>query len=181
MFQGKMTGGQARDAFIAYNEFKGFEVVDMSRNYNTGDKYSNRIGTGNQIDLAFAEINADVGDDVFGLKLLDWSDGTQIKAAFLKLYLLIDSATSAPLWLASLPETVKIAVGSPWPFALGSMSLNADTFTSNLFLPSGITLNADGTFTGTATFVGSGTAEFTATNANGDTKSPWIKWSVIPV
>jgi len=78
--QGFSNGGQMRDLFAAYNKAKGSTVVDMSRNYNTGDKYYNRISTGNQVDLAFAEINANESGNPFPISKEnpDYTNGTQL-------------------------------------------------------------------------------------------------------
>jgi len=182
-FQGKMTGNQAGKLFAAYNEQEGSEIVDLTRNYNTGDKYSNRIGDGNQLNLAFKEINTHRGDDIFGLDHLDWSNGVQLKAAFTKFLLLIGADDAAPVWLASLPLEITITQGEAWPYILTDHSWSSiaiSAYGQNLNLPTGIILNANGTFTGTATNSGAGTAEFVATNANGDTLSEWVKWSVEP-
>ena len=77
--QGFSNGGQVRDIFQAYNDKEGSEVVDMSRNYNTGDKYSNRISTGNQIDLALKEIEADQVEGLHFTEHQDWNNGTKLK------------------------------------------------------------------------------------------------------
>jgi len=181
-FQGHMSGNQAGKLFAAYNTQEGSAVVDLSRNYNTGDKYSARIGDGNQLDLAFKEINAHRGDDIFGLDHLDWSNGTQLKAAFAKFLLIIGAADAAPVWLASLPLQVTITQGEAWPYALAthSWSAVAITYASDLTIPTGITLGTDGIFIGTATNSGTGTIEYIATNANGSTSSEWVSWDVLP-
>ena len=79
--QGFSNGGQVRDIFLKYNNIVGSEIVDMSRNYNTGDKYSNRISTGNQIDLALQEIeDYEVEGGALNFPLhQDWNNGTQLK------------------------------------------------------------------------------------------------------
>jgi len=88
--QGFSNGGQCRDLFQAYNAKAGSEIVDMSRCYNTGDKYSNRISDGNQIDLAFAEINANEGTAVFNTLTQDYGDGPALKLKFAKLFALVN-------------------------------------------------------------------------------------------
>ena len=177
--QGKMTGNQAKAAFAEYNAFAGSAVVDLSRNYNTGDKYCNRISNGNQIDLALAEINVEEGSEIFKVGHLDWSNGARLKFAFAKLNNLVNG--DGPIWLGSMPVVVVLTQGDTWPWVLDSycVSALAISYVSNLSLPPGITLNADGTFTGTASSISGGTAEFTATDTNGDAKSEWIKWSVV--
>lgn len=179
-FQGFMSGGQVRYAFAEYNVYAGSDVVDLSRNYNTGDKYCNRIGTGNQIDLAFAEINAELGTDTFDVGNLDWSNGAQLKKQFLKLKLLVDA--EGPIW-ATIPNQVMVQ-GTAFPIALGdySFSVAAMTYTKTVGnLPTGITLNPNGTFNGTASNSGRGTLEFTATDENGATASNWFDWDVLSV
>jgi len=180
-FQGHMSGNQAGKLFAAYNAQEATEVVDLNRNYNTGDKYSTRIGDGNQLDLAFKEINAHRGDDIFGLDHLDWSNGTQLKTAFAKFLLIIGAENNPPVWLASLPLQVTIAIGEAWPYALAEHSWSSEvmTYTQNLTLPAGLTLGVDGVFTGTASTLSAGTLEFVATNANGNTLSEWVKWNVV--
>ena len=176
--QGFSNGGQVRDIFAAYNTKAGSAVVDMSRNYNTGDKYSNRIGTGNQIDLALAEINANENDDVFTKAHTDWNNGASLKATMAKLVLLI--SLDAPVW-AQLDDVI-MAQGASWPMIdLDGyvITVGVTTFAVTTGgLPTGITLNADGTFSGTATNAGAGTVAFTATDDNGATESGWIQWTV---
>ena len=77
--QGFSNGGQVRDIFQAYNDKEGSEVVDMSRNYNTGDKYSNKISDGNQIDLALKEIEDYEVEGLRFSKHQDWNNGTKLK------------------------------------------------------------------------------------------------------
>ena len=181
--QGKNTGNQFGILFAAYNEQEGVDVVDLSRNYNTGDSYATRIGTGNQIDLAFKEINAHVGDEVFSTNNQDWSNGSQLKKLAAKLVLLVSLDSSAPIWLAAMPTEVTINQGDTWPWAASDYiySDSAVTYAQSLNIPTGITLGSDGSFSGTATNSGKGTLEIIATNANGSTSSEWISWDVLSV
>jgi len=176
--QGYMDGGQARKCFQHYNDKYSSNIIDMSREYNTGDKYSNRRGTGNQIDKAFQEINAHLGKSIFTVNNPDYTNGRQLKAKFLKLLLII--ANEAPVW-ATIPNQ-QMNQGDVWPitdlndlcFGNGVISYTVTTG----ILPTGITLNTDGTFSGTATNSGAGTVAFTATDTNGSTESNWIDWNV---
>ena len=179
--QGCSNGGQMRDLFAAYNAGAGSEVVDMSRNYNTGGKYSSRISTGNQIDLALQEINAEEGSEIFKAKNVDWSNGVQLKTVAATLALLGTIASSPPVWFTSMPDEVQMDVGDAWPWPLTDYNLNNGTpdFGQNLSLPSGLTLNTNGTFTGTVDSLSAGTIEFTATNSNGTSLSKWVSWNVI--
>ena len=78
--QGFSNGGQVRDIFQAYNDKTGFEALDMSLNYNTGDKYSNKISDGNQIDLALQIINVRESEGGINFSLhQDWSNGIKLK------------------------------------------------------------------------------------------------------
>jgi len=176
--QGFSNGGQVRDLFVAYNAKEGSEIVDMSRNYNTGDKYSNQISNGNQIDLALAEINANESDDVFTRLHTDWNNGVGLKVTMAKLQALI--ALDAPVW-AHIDDQVMLQ-GGVWPmtdldaYAI-SVGITVFTVTTGA-LPTGITINADGTFTGTATNVGAGSVAFTATDDNGASESNVLGWDV---
>jgi len=180
-FQGKMTGGQAGKAFKEFNELAEAEVVLMTRNYNTGDFYHNRVGDGNQIDLAFGEINAYVGFDLFNRAHLDWGTNPYLKLAFLKLKLLGDVLTTAPIW-HDLPLSVSLSVGDSWPWAASDyiISGSAVTYTADV-LPAGITLNTDGTFSGTATTGETVNTIFTATNDIGATPSDVVVSTVAAV
>ena len=177
--QGFANGGQMRDLFVAYNTKEGSQIVDMSRNYNTGDKYSNRISNGNQIDLAFAEIDANEGLVIFDKNIPDYGNGSQLKLKFARLAILINN--DGPTW-ANIPAQ-NMSQGAAWPITdLDTLviSVGVTTFAVTTgALPTGITLNSDGTFTGTATNIGSGTVAFTATDDNGAEESNWIEWSVV--
>jgi len=177
-FQGKMNGGQARNLFLAYNVKAGSDVVDMSRNYNTGDKYSNQISNGNQIDLAFAEINANEGEEIFNFDIPDYTDGFQMKLKFTRLALLAN--VTAPVW-QTIPDQV-MNQNDAWPIAdldTICLSVGVTTFTVTTgVLPTGITLNANGTFAGTATNIGAGSVAFTATDDNGVSESNILEWDV---
>ena len=91
--QGKSNGGQAAAMFEAYNAKAGSAVVDMTRCYNTGNKYSSQISNGNQIDLAFAEINADASGNPFPAtnNIPDYGNGTQMSDKFAALQVIIDA------------------------------------------------------------------------------------------
>ncbi len=176
--QGFSNGGQVRDLFAAYNAKEGSEIVDMSRTYNTGDKYSNRISDGNQIDLALAEINANEGTSVFTKAHTDWNNGIGLKATMAKLTVLVN--VTGPVW-ADL-EDIVIAQGAAWPMTdLDDFVISAGTTTFTVTtgaLPTGITLNTDGTFVGTATNIGAGTVAFSVTDDNGASESNWLQWDV---
>ena len=179
--QGFSNGGQMRDLFAAYNAGAGSEVVDMSRNYNTGGKYSSRISTGNQIDLALQEINAEEGSEIFKAKNVDWSNGVQLKTVAATLALLGTLATAPPVWFTSMPDEVIMRVGDAWPWHLNTYNLEngLPTYGNNLSIPSGLTLAADGSWSGTVDSLSAGTIEFTATNSNGTSLSKWVSWNVI--
>jgi len=179
--QGHADGGQMRDLFIAYNAEYGFDVIDMSRSYNTGDSYSTRIGTGNQIDLALQEINANEGAEIFKAKNGDWSDGTQLKEVAATIALLGALVSAPPIWFNGMPDTVVITLGDSWPWNLTDYNLNNGTpdFGQNLTIPTGLTLALNGTWSGVTGTLSAGTIEFTATNPNGTSLSKWVKWSVI--
>ena len=88
-------------------------------------------------------------------------------------------ALGLPVWLA-LPDQ-DISQGNPWPLDLKDYTIGeTSTYTINTgALPVGITLNADGTFSGTVTNLsGSGSVKFTATNSVGATNSGSLAWTI---
>lgn len=182
--QGFSNGGQVRDIFLAYNAKAGSEVVDMSRNYNTGDKYSNRIGTGNQIDLALAEVSAHDGSISFRGKIPDYGNGKALKAAMAKLIILA-SVDNPPVW-SDIDDHITITqTTGVWPMSdlndyVSTTGVTTFTVTTGA-LPAGITLDGiTGLITGNPSAIGSGTVAFTATDDNGATESAWIKWTIVP-
>jgi len=180
-FQGFMNGGQARDIFAAYNAKAGSAIVDMSRNYNTGDTYSTRIGTGNQIDLAFAEINANEATVVFNTLVPDYSNGPALKAKFAKLTALIN--VSGPIWREMDDEVINQTTGTWSVTDLDTQCISVGITTYAVTtgtLPTGISLNeGTGVISGNPTNSGAGTVAFTATDDNGAVESSFVQWSVV--
>ena len=87
--QAFMNGGLARKKFLAYNTLVGANVVNLTRQYNTGKSYSTRNATGNNIDKAFEEINNNEGSSIFTVNTPDYGNGNSIKTKFDKLSLLL--------------------------------------------------------------------------------------------
>ena len=87
-----------------------------------------------------------------------------------------------PSWVSSLAD-VNEPQGDTWDIDLQDYVYSDGltvTFAVNTgALPTGITLNANGTFSGTVTDIsGSGSVTFTATNANGTANSPALTWTI---
>ena len=88
---------------------------------------------------------------------------------------------SAPVWEV-LPDVI-ISIGQPIPFDLKDHCNGTPTITyvqASGTLPAGVTLNADGTFTGNTSNGYSGFPTFKATNSHGNATSavPNPQWSV---
>ena len=87
-----------------------------------------------------------------------------------------------PGWVRSMPD-VDVAQAGTWDIDLQDYVYSDGltvTFAINTgALPTGITLNANGTFSGTVTDAsGSGSVTFTATNANGTADSKTLAWTI---
>ena len=86
-----------------------------------------------------------------------------------------------PLW-GSIPD-VSYPQGATWDIDMNDYVEGDAPITFAVTtgaLPTGITLNTDGTFSGTVTnAAGSGTFAVTATNSFGATESAWIGWAIV--
>lgn len=93
----------------------------------------------------------------------------------------LDTTQTIPVWLP-IPDVDEIQ-GSSWSIDLNDYTNGADPQTFTLdsgVLPNGITLNANGTFSGTILDAsGSGNAKFESTNALGSAISASMNWSII--
>ena len=84
-------------------------------------------------------------------------------------------------WAESIPDPA-VAQGGAWPLDLndyvtGNPAITFALETGNL--PTGITLNANGTFSGTVTNIsGAGSATFRATNDTDSKVSPTLNWTI---
>ncbi|RKZ07756.1 hypothetical protein DRQ25_10820 [Candidatus Fermentibacteria bacterium] len=85
-----------------------------------------------------------------------------------------------PVWDASLPE-VNVPQNGAWTQDLNDFTSGADPQTFAIVtggLPTGITLNSNGTFSGTVTNLGgSGSVTYSATNSAGAATSTTQTWS----
>jgi len=180
--QGDADGGQLKDLFTLYNTRVGSPIVDLSLNYNTGDKYSEMIATGSQIIDAFAAINANESSTILRTDQdYNASNGSQLKEQAVRLAALA-AFTDGPIW-GDLPEQIA-AQGAGWTLDLNDYCVGdtISAFTINTgALPTGITLDgaAAGTFSGTVTNVGgAGSVTFDAVDANGTTQSGTMNWTI---
>ena len=179
--QGDADGAQLLNIFKAVNILAGSKIIDEGLNYNTGDQYSNMIANGSQIKDAFAAINTH-----YAAKLLDTSqsfnatNGTQLKKEVIKL-ILLTGIEPAPVW-GDIPQQ-NAAQGEPWGLDLNDyvVASGIPTFTLSIgILPTGISLNSNGTFTGTITNEnGVGSAVFEAQDVNSKTTlSGTMDWDI---
>lgn len=85
---------------------------------------------------------------------------------------------SAPTWLVMPVQDV--SQGGAWSIDLNHFCVAGVTYAVNSgALPTGITLNAHGTFSGTVTDAsGSGSVSFAATNPNGVSISSPLLWTI---
>ena len=88
---GKLDGGQCRDAFAEYNAKAGSAIVDLGLNYNKGQAYNSQISNGNQLDIAFAAINADASGNPMVLGNQDYGDSNALYANWVALKAIIDA------------------------------------------------------------------------------------------
>jgi len=86
-----------------------------------------------------------------------------------------------PRWVSSIPE-MSAPQGGTWDYDLNDYIITGPIDTFSLptgTLPTGITLNPDGTFSGTVTNIGGqGTSDFEATNVVDSVLSPRVSWSI---
>jgi len=180
--QGDADGGQLKALFEIYNARVGSQVVDLNLNYNTGDKYSERIATGSQIKDAFAAINANESSKILRTDQdYNATNGIQLKEQAVRLAALA-VLTNGPVW-GDLPQQ-NAAQGGSWMVDLNDycVGVTISSFVINTgALPTGITLDgaAAGTFSGTVTNVGgAGSVTFDAVDANGTTQSGTMNWTI---
>ena len=85
-----------------------------------------------------------------------------------------------PTWIKLPP--VRVPQGAPWTLQLTDYARGVDPLNFALDvgnLPTGITLNLDGSFSGTVTnAAGSGSAVFTVTDVNGSATSGTMAWTI---
>jgi hypothetical protein len=87
------------------------------------------------------------------------------------------------IWAGSIPDPA-VTQGNAWPLNLNDYVTGNPTITFAIetgSLPTGITLNANGTFSGTVTNLsGAGSVTFRATNATDSKVSPTLNWTIPP-
>ena len=173
-------GRQLRDTFRAINAELGSEVVtNIHKIMNTRLRHPYRA-SGRQLRTAFEQINTYVSLEIVNPRTIqNICDGRQLKLAFEALQKWRDGL---PVW-AELPD-VNVPQGGTWDLLLTDYVIGDEPMTFSLSAgkpPTGISLNPDGSFSGTVTnALGAGTALFSATNSRAEVESGNLSWTIPP-